>query len=257
MRHPLETAVAVAAAVVAVAFGLSTYERWRRGRGRHELAWSAALAEFAVAAGALAAGAQAGWNGPTFRIFYLFGAIADVPVLALGTVYLLGGRRVGDRAAIGVALASTFAAGVVVSAPFRAAIPRDRLVQGSKVFGALPRVLAAVGSAGGALVILSGALWSAWRVSRDGAPRRLLWSNGLLALGTLVLGASGTLNSLFGAMTAFAVSLLAGIVVLFCGFLLATAGSPTRRAIPPAQPWRPPAPSGTGPVRAAGALTDA
>jgi hypothetical protein len=240
MRHPLETAVAVAAAVVAVAFGLSTFERWRRSRRRHELAWSAALGEFAVAAGALAAGAQAGWNGPIFRIFYLFGAIADVPVLALGTVYLLGGRRAGDRAALGVAMASTFAAGVVLSAPFRAAIPRDRLVQGSEVFGALPRVLAAVGSAGGAIVILAGAVWSAWRVRRDGAPPRLLWSNSLIAAGTLVLGASGTLNSLFGAMTAFAVSLLAGIVVLFAGFLLATAGSPARPPIPPARPWRPP-----------------
>jgi hypothetical protein len=100
-------------------------------------------------------------------------------------------------------------------------------------------------------------VWSAWRVSRDGAPRRLLWSNSLIALGTLVLGASGTLNSLFGAMTAFAVSLLAGIVVLFCGFLLATAGSPARRTIPPAQSWRPPRPSGTAPVRPAAALSDA
>ena len=68
-----------------------------------QMSTHAALGEFAVAAGALAAGAQAGWNGPTFRIFYFFGAIADVPVLALGTVYLLGGRRAGDRAAAGVA----------------------------------------------------------------------------------------------------------------------------------------------------------
>jgi hypothetical protein len=240
MRHPLETAVAVAAAVVAVAFGLSTYERWLRRRRRHELAWSVALLEFAVAAGALAAGAQAGWNGPIFRIFYLFGAVIDVPVLALGTVYLLGGRRIGDRSALGVAMASTFAAGVILSAPFRAPIPPDRLVQGSQVFGALPRVLAAVGSAGGAIVIVAGAVWSAWRVRRDGAPLRLLWSNCLIALGTLVLGASGTLNSLFGAMTAFAVSLLIGILVLFAGFLMATAGSPAVPRIPAARPWRPP-----------------
>jgi heme A synthase len=250
MHHSLETAVAVAAAVVALAFGLSTYERWLRGRRRHELAWSAALIEFAVAAGALGAGAQAGWTGPTFRIFYLFGAVADVPVLALGTVYLLGGRRAGDRTALGVALTSTFAAGVILSAPFRAAIPPDRLVQGSEVFGALPRVLAAVGSAGGAVVIVAGAVWSAWRVRRDGAPRRLLWSNCLIALGTLVLGGSGTLNSLFGAMTAFAVSLLVGIAVLFGGFLLATAGSPAAPGIRPARPWRPP-------DRAGSALTTA
>ena len=161
-------------------------------------------------------------------------------VLALGTVYLLARRPVADRAALGVALLVAFAAGVVVTAPFRAPVPRNQLVQGSKVFGVLPRVLAAVASAGGAVVIVAGAVWSAWRVWRQAAPRRLLWSNGLIALGTLILAGSGTLNSVFGAMTAFAVTLLVGIVVLFAGFLLASAGTPARRRIPPAPPWRPP-----------------
>ncbi|MDQ1420486.1 MAG: hypothetical protein QOJ52_2448, partial [Acidimicrobiaceae bacterium] len=229
MRHPLETSVAVAAAVVGVAFGLSTLERWLRARRPHELAWSAALAMFAVAASALAYGAQAGWSGPVFRVFYLFGAIADVPVLALGTVYLLGGRRAGNITAIGVALVCAFAAGVVVMAPFRAPLPVNELVQGSKVFDPLPRVLAAVASAGGAATILAGAVWSAWRVRRSHGQRRLLWSNGLIAVGTLVLGASGTLNSVFGAMTAFGVTLLVGITVIFAGFLVA-AGSGRRRA---------------------------
>jgi MFS family permease len=248
MHHPLETSVAVAAATVGVAFGLSTFERWLRARRPHELAWSAALLMFAVAAGALAYGAQAGWSGPVFRVFYLFGAIADVPVLALGTVYLLAGRRAGALSALGVALGCAFAAGVVVMAPFRATLPANQLVQGSKVFGPLPRVLAAVGSAGGAIVIFGGAVWSAWRVRRTRGDRRYVWSNGLIAAGTLILGASGTLNSVFGAMTAFAVTLLLGIAVIFGGFLLASG----RRRVPashgalaPADPWRPPVRSST------------
>jgi hypothetical protein len=248
MRHPLETSVAVAAAMVGVAFGLSTFERWVRARRPHELAWSAALLMFAVAAGALAYGAQAGWSGPVFRVFYLFGAIADVPVLALGTVYLLAGRRAGGLSALGVALGCAFAAGVVVMAPFRAPLPANQLVQGSKVFGPLPRVLAAVGSAGGAIVIFGGALWSAWRVRRTGGDRRFLWSNALIAGGTLILGASGTLNSVFGAMTAFAVTLLLGIAVIFGGFLLASGRRrmpPSHGALAPAVPWRPPVRSST------------
>ncbi len=244
MRHPLETSVAVAAAIVGVAFGLSTFERWLRGHRPHELAWSAALAMFALAAGALALGAQAGWSGPVFRVFYLFGAIADVPVLALGTVYLLSGRRRGHVTAVGVALFCAFAAGVVVMAPFRAPLPANELVQGSRVFGPLPRVLAALGSALGATAIFAGALWSVWRVRRSGAPRRLLWSNGLIALGTLVLGASGTLNSVFGAMTAFAVTLLVGISVIFAGFLVAAGTGRVRpgaaTGVAPAAPWQPP-----------------
>ncbi len=198
MRHSLQTAVAVAASLIAVAFALSTFERWLTARRRHELAWTGALAVFAAAAGALAAGAQAGWSGPTFRTFYLFGAIIGAP------------------------------------------LPAGELVQGSKVFGPLPRVLAATGSAGGALVIFVGAGWSAWRVVRTGAPRRLLWSNTAIAAGTLILSGSGTLNSVFGAMTAFAVTLLIGIAVIFAGFLMATASPGRPPAIPPADLWKPP-----------------
>ena len=42
------------------------------------------------------------------------------------------------------------------------------------------------------------------------APRRLALGNVLIAAGTLVLSASGTLNARLGAQTAFAVTLLVG-----------------------------------------------
>ena len=211
------TAVAVAATLVGLAFAMSVFERWLLRRRPQDLAWSFSLLLFAVAGAALTVGAGVGWDGPTFRVFYLFGAILNVPFLAIGTVYLLAGRRAGDRTALGVSLAGAFAVGVVVTAPFRAAIPADRLVQGSAVFGVLPRVLAGVASAGGALVILAGAVWSMVR-------RRGVLSNGLIAGGTLMLGASGVFNSVFDAMSAFAVSLLVGITLIFGGFVLATSG---------------------------------
>ncbi len=47
---------------------------------------------FALASAALWLAEAKGWSSATFRTFYLFGAILDVPWLALGTVYLLTGR---------------------------------------------------------------------------------------------------------------------------------------------------------------------
>jgi hypothetical protein len=225
----LRIAVAVAAAMVALAFSMSTFERWLARHRRHELAWSVAFALFAVAAAALAAGASNGWNGPTFRTFYLSGAIADVPFLALGTIYLLGGVRLGDRWAAGTTLFVAFAAGVVAVAPFTHPLPTDRLVQGSAVFGPLPRVLAAVASGVGALIVIGGALWSALRTRRP----RVVLANALIAAGTLILGASGLLNSVVDAMTAFALALLIGIVVLFAGFLVATTTAPATAVVEP------------------------
>src|SRR3954467_5800821 len=138
----VQTAAAVGAALVSLAFAMSTFERWLARRRRHELMWSLALLMFAVASGALAAGASIGWDGPIFRTFYFFGAIANVPFLALGTVYLLAGRRRGDVAAAGVALVTAFAAGVIAVAPLTGPLPRHELARGSEVFGPLPRILA-------------------------------------------------------------------------------------------------------------------
>lgn len=215
----LQTALATAAALVSLAFAMATFERWLGRRRRHDLAWSVALAQFSVASFALAAGASLGWSGPVFRVFYLFGAITNVLFLALGTVYLLGGPARGDRAAVGVGLFAAFAAGVLCAAPFTAPVPRDVLPRGSEVFGPLPRALAALASSVGALVVIGGAAASAWRYRRG----PMLWANVLIAAGTLVTGASGLLNSVLGAMEAFAVTLALGITIIFAGFLMAAA----------------------------------
>jgi hypothetical protein len=225
MGSVLHTALAVAAGLVATAFAMSTWDRFLARRHRHELAWSLALAFFAIAAFSLAAGAAFGWTEASFKAFYIFGAIVNVPFLALGTVYLLWGERAGDRAFVGVAVACAFAAGVVVGAPLRGPLPSDRLVQGSEVFGALPRVLAALCSAVPALVIFGGAAWSAWRYRRG----RMLWSNVLIALGTVLLSSSGLFNSVLGEMDAFAVALVLGITVVFGGFLVATSATTATR----------------------------
>lgn len=213
----LHTALAVAAALVGLAFAMATFERWLARRRRHELAWSTALALFTLAAAALAAGEGVGWNQPLFRLYYLLGAVVNVPVLALGTVYLLNGPR---RAGLAVALFCAFAAGVLAVAPFTAPLPRHELAQGSDVFGPLPRILAAVASGVGALVVFGGAAWSAWRFRRG----RMMWANVLIALGTLILANSGLLNSVADEVTGFVITLATGITVLFVGFLVASAG---------------------------------
>lgn len=243
-----ETALAASATLVAVAFAMSTFERWLARRRRHELAWAVALALFAAGALFLWLGASIGWSLPVFRAFYLFGAVVNVPVLALGTVYLLGSRKTGDRAAIAVGAFACFAAGVIVVAPAHPIANPNALPQGSDVFDVLPRVLAAVASGGGALVVLGGAVWSAWRLRGTEKLRRTkglqqgrrMWANVVIAGGTLVLGASGLLNSVLGQMEAFAVTLAVGVSILYAGFLVAV--TPARRPAPPAVPAAAPSP---------------
>jgi len=252
----LTVALAAAATLLAGAFAAATFERWLDRRRRHDLAWSVALALFALGALSLWAGAALGWDGPTFRLFYLFGAIVNVPTLALGTVYLLAGRRAGDVAAAGVALLGAFAAGVLAVAPLTGPIDPDRLPQGSDVFGPLPRVLAALCSSVGALVVIGGAALSAGRALRDrtgprrAAARQLVLANVVIAAGAATLSTSGLLNSVADEMQAFAITLAAGITLLFAGFLLATAPPRQRAPVPLPSAAGAAAPSRRAPVAA-------
>jgi len=240
----LNAGLAAAATLVAVAFGLSTLDRWQRRRREHELAWTISLGLFALGGLALWWAEAHGWGTADFRLFFLAGAVLNVPWLALGTVYLLFGKMWGDRVRTWLIALSGLAVGVVCFSPTKSPVSGTELPQGSEVFGVAPRILAAVGSGVPALVIIVGALWSAYRVARGGVPafgsgaqravslpRRLALGNVLIAAGTLVLSASGTLAGRLGKDRAFAITLVIGIVVLFAGFLVASSGT-SRRLMP-------------------------
>ncbi len=217
------TALAFVATAVASLFAESTLARATQRRRRELVDWTVALAMFALAAATLALGSSNGWNRASYRFFFLFGAVLDVPWLALGTVDLLLGPRVGRRAQWFVVFFSGLAAGVVLSAPMRP-VSGTTIPVASQVFGAFPRVLAAVGSGVGATVILVGAVVSGVRFARDrsrpGAARRA-GANALIAAGTLVLSSGGLLQGFVGHDEAFAATLAVGITVLYVGFRVA------------------------------------
>jgi hypothetical protein len=243
----LNACLAAAATLVAVAFGFSTLDRWQRRGREHELAWTISLALFAAGGLSLWWAESHGWGTAIFRLFFLTGAVLNVPWLALGTVYLLAGREWGNRVRTWLIALSGLATGIILFSPTKVPVSGTELPQGSEVFGVAPRVLAAVGSGVPALVIIVGALWSAVRVARgrvpalgSGAqrtvslPKRLALGNVLIAVGTLVLSASGTLAGRLGKDRAFAVTLVIGVAILFAGFLVASSGAARRVEAAPA-----------------------
>jgi hypothetical protein len=226
--------LAFLATAVATLFAEATFKRWRHGRRPHEGAWTVALALFALASAALATGASTGWDRGVFRVFYLLGAVLNVPWLALGTVYLLFGERAGRRVRAVLVFVSGLAAGVLLTAPISGKVAGTATIPvGKEVFGVFPRVLAGVGSGLGALVVFGGAVWSAVRFARAARgraasprpggppPGRMAAANALIALGTLVLSGGGTLQGVLGHDEAFTASLAGGIAVIYAGFLVA------------------------------------
>ncbi len=225
----VQTALAAGASLISVAFTATVLERWLDRRRPQDLAWTVALGMFTLGAGSMWVGASVGWSPGPFRAFYLFGAVLNVPILALGTVYLLVRRPVADRIALATVVLCAFAAGVVMTAPMEDGFPPGELPQGSDVFGAGPRVAAALASSLGAVVVIGGSAWSAIRLVGRGGPGAVRGATGnvLIAVGAIVLSLGGLLNSVVDEMTGFSMSVVVGIALIFAGALTATGSSRT------------------------------
>ena len=243
--NQLNSALAGGATLVATAFALSTFDRWHRRGQLHELAWSIAMTLFAIGSGALWWAESTGWSIFVFRIFFLAGAVLNVAWLALGTIYLLANKKFADRLRRTLVALSAFSIGVIAVAPTKRNITAGEFPAAREIFGALPRIMAAVGSGLPALVIIFGAVWSIWRVVSSQTPNmksaahrtvispaRLAVGNLLVATGTLVLSASGTLAGRLSKDRAFAITLLVGLCILFAGFLVASNSTQKRKELP-------------------------
>jgi hypothetical protein len=220
------------AAVVSALFAALLGRQWLQRRRPNVAAWTIALGMFAVASFAPAVGMLGRWTPAWFRIYYLFGAVVNVPVLGLGTIYLLGSRRLGHASAALVVIASVTAAAIVWQTQLDAAsLATNGIPKGSEVVSGGVRTLARVYSFAGFFVVLGGAVWSALRLARTRQDRlrRIAVGNGLIASGTLVV-ALGSGFAFYGRGLPFAVGLFAGVCLMFWGFLKTRARPPGARA---------------------------
>ncbi len=225
----MNVVVAAVAALVAAWFAVRLYVAHRDRHRLHLLVWSVAMAMFATATAALAGGLQFGWSPAIFRLFYLLGAIVNIPLLAAGSVALVLGESAGRRFTAGVIGFTVAGALAVVTAPLAGSLAGVEVPEGSELFDFTvavggfsvpgPRVFAVIAGAVGTTIVvvlagLSAVRW--WRAERRRSVANLFIVGGMLgpALG-------GSLTAL-GEGGGLAMSLLVGAVLLYTGFVMAS-----------------------------------
>jgi hypothetical protein len=219
----------LAAAVVALAFAVSLARRFAQSRRLHLAMWCAALVMYAVASAAVAGGALVGWSRTLFEVYWILGAVLNVPLLAAGEVHLLRRGPVLD-VAVWVVLAFVFAYTVAVTrgADVVTASLAERLPSGKDVFGdvsaayRLPQLI----SIPSYVILVAGAAWSAWRMRGRPELRGRFVGTLLVAAGATITAAAGSAFAAVGNLPAFSLSLLAGVAVMFLGFRRASEPRP-------------------------------
>jgi len=235
----------VASTVLSGLFAAVVAQQYLSRRRPHQLAWAIALSFFGLGTLAAALGIMYGWSPMLYRTYYLFGAVINVPVLAAGSIYLLAGRRFGHAFAVVLGVACIYAAGAVFSGVLdESGLAVGGIPHAKDVLSSSVRLLSRYYSTSGFAIVVSAALWSAWRLSKSEGShlRSIARANILIALGTSIVAGASRLARL-GDGEAFAIGLTIGIAVMFAGFL---AGKPPRPPVDPGLVAEPPSTPSTG-----------
>jgi hypothetical protein len=151
----MDVLLAFAAALVSLRLAAELLRRWRMRRAPELLAWSGSLAAFAVASGALAWGAAAGWDDRAFRAYYLFGGLLTAPLLGAGSLLR---ARVSVAAPLAL-LYVGLAVGVAIAAPIDPSVVGTSIPDAADHLAFVPaRVVALVGNVTGTVAAVAVAL---------------------------------------------------------------------------------------------------
>lgn len=224
----------LAAAIVSLAFAALLGRQFVARRRPFQAIWAVALLMYAAASFALFLGVQGGWSTAGYRVYWLFGAVLNVPYLALGELYLLvKNRKVNDVLLVLLLFATAFVASRVRTGNIDVSALAKDLPLGKDAFAndTLPYRLSQFYAYPAYLFLLGGSVWSAWKMrGRVELHDRYLGTLGI-AIGATIVAIGSGVGAGLNVVPVFSVGLAAGIAVMFWGFLRAS-----RPGAPPTSP---------------------
>ena len=210
--------IPIVTTILAAVFSAEIFRRYRRHPERlHLLWWALGIAVYGVGTLTEAATTLVGWNAPTFRAWYISGALLGGAPLAQGTVYLLLPRRTAH------ALTATLVSFVLVASVAVMLSPIDySQVEAHRLTGRVlawqwVRAFSPVVNMYAVVFLIGGAILSAMRYSTNPATRHRVIANVLIAIGAILPGIGGTATRM-GYTEILYVTELAGLMLTWIGY---------------------------------------
>ncbi len=213
-------------ALIALVFGGIVLRQWLTRKRPQQLLWSVSLFMAALAALVYVAFLSTGAD-LIFRVYYIFGALLNAAYLGMGSLYLVLSRRVANLVLSGLVIVSAFGVALLVVAPLDPTKLHEAQLQGLSGAGVIKQglwlVLFILHNVFGALTVSGVAVYSAYKVGKQQAPRRFAVANITIAAGVLIVSQAGSGARLGAPSGLFWIITAAGFSVVFVGFLLTAA----------------------------------
>jgi hypothetical protein len=218
--------VPIVTTLLAVPFALEIFRRYRAHPDRlHLLWWAIGIATYGVGTFTEATTTLVGWNEPTFRAWYISGALLGGAPLAQGTVYLLLRRRTAHVLTVLLIGYVVIASVCVLLSPIDYSQVEAHRLTGRVLGWQWVRSFSPFVNLYAVVFLIGGAILSALRYSADPATRHRVYANVLIALGAILPGIGGTATRM-GYVEVLYVTELVGLLLTWAGYRMSVSPSP-------------------------------
>ena len=220
--------------IVTFIFAAAVLARWRYKKPRHLLLWGIGLIFYGL--GTLSEVIlSVTYSSGVLKLWYLTGAMLTAAWLGQGTVYLLVRRRgVANALMLALGLVSLLALVLVALAPVSPAaasynvdLPASAQYKEILIRNGLITLLTILLNIYGTIALVGGALYSAYLFWRKSILVNRMLGNLLIAAGALMPAMAGSFVKA-GLVDWLYISELLGVVLMYTGFMLATAVQPVK-----------------------------
>jgi hypothetical protein len=229
--------------IITFVFAASVLARWRHKKPRHLLLWGIGLIFYGL--GTLSEVILLVEFYPwVLKLWYLTGAMLTAAWLGQGTIYLLVRKRgVADALMVALGLASVLSLILVMAAPvtdasaaYNVNLPASEQYKEILTRNGLTILLTILLNIYGTIGLVGGALYSAYLFWRKSILVNRMLGNLLIAAGALMPAMAGSFVKA-GLVDWLYLSEFLGVVLMYAGFMLATATRPLKSQQPaPASP---------------------
>jgi len=204
--------------LISAAFAWVILARYRLKRqSYHLLWWGIGIVTYGVGTLIESLVTLFGWQSALFKAWYIAGALLGGAPLAVGTIYLLFGRRAGRIAVVLLGAAVGVTSIFVILSPVRIDLVDPTMLSGKALaWQSIRRVSPFINSLA-ALFLVGGAIYSAVRFFGHPESRHVSIGNIFIAVGALLPGVGG-MGSRMGHTELLYIAEFIGVILIWIGY---------------------------------------